>query len=103
MLLLDEATSALDSASEFEVQQALDKLIAAKKFTVIVVAHRLSTVRDADKIMVMERGSVVEEGTHSELIKLDGSYAKLVSKQMIQEKKMEEKTKEEQEEMTMKK
>lgn len=81
ILLLDEATSALDTRSEKIIQQALDN--AAKNRTTIIVAHRLSTVRNADKIVVMQAGEVVEEGTHSDLLAQAGLYANLVCKQQI--------------------
>lgn len=64
VLLLDEATSALDAESEHQVQQALDILIKSGKQTIVIVAHRLSTVRDADEIIVMKHGEVKERGTH---------------------------------------
>jgi ABC-type multidrug transport system fused ATPase/permease subunit len=75
ILILDEATSALDSESEKLVQDALDKLMEGR--TSIVIAHRLATVREADKIIVLDKGHIVEEGTHSELIGLDGLYRTL--------------------------
>lgn len=78
ILLLDEATSALDSESEKIVQEALDKVVALHRRTTIIVAHRLSTIRKADKICVVSGGKVAEQGTHQELIGLHGIYAKLV-------------------------
>ncbi|RAW41247.1 hypothetical protein PC110_g2609 [Phytophthora cactorum] len=78
ILLLDEATSALDSESEKVVQEALDKVVALKRRTTIIIAHRLSTIRKADKICVVSGGNIAEQGTHQELIKLKGIYAKLV-------------------------
>eukprot|EP00629_Pelagomonadales_sp_RCC1024_P005862 CAMPEP_0119269954 /NCGR_PEP_ID=MMETSP1329-20130426/7143_1 /TAXON_ID=114041 /ORGANISM="Genus nov. species nov., Strain RCC1024" /LENGTH=790 /DNA_ID=CAMNT_0007269957 /DNA_START=145 /DNA_END=2514 /DNA_ORIENTATION=+ len=81
VLLLDEATSALDAESERCVQEALDALIKACNITVLVVAHRLSTIRDADKICVMKAGLLVESGTHDELFAADGVYADLVRRQ----------------------
>lgn len=79
ILLLDEATSAMDTESEKLVQQALDRLM--KDRTAIVIAHRLTTIRHADVICVMEAGDIVECGTHEELISRNGRYAKLVEMQ----------------------
>jgi multiple sugar transport system ATP-binding protein len=76
ILLLDEATSALDAQSERLVQQALDDLSAGR--TTLVIAHRLSTVRQADKIVVIESGRVVEQGNHDQLMEQGGVYAALV-------------------------
>ncbi len=83
VLLLDEATSALDAESERLVQDALDRLMASR--TTLVIAHRLATVRAADRIVVMEDGRIAEQGTHAELSKAGGLYARLARLQFAAE------------------
>jgi ATP-binding cassette, subfamily B, bacterial MsbA len=82
ILLLDEATSALDTENERLVQEALARFTQGR--TTLVIAHRLSTVRDADLIAVFDDGSIVETGTHVSLMALDGAYARLVRSQALQ-------------------
>ena len=81
VLILDEATSHLDAISEATVRDALDRLMEGR--TTVVIAHRLSTVRDADKILVLDHGQVVEQGTHLQLLESGGLYAQLVSAQVV--------------------
>ena len=81
ILLLDEATAALDAENEKAVQQALDKLLSGS--TAVVVAHRLSTVQNADLILVIDKGECVERGTHVELMALQGLYSRLVVSQLL--------------------
>ena len=81
-MILDEATSALDTESERLVQEALDNMMQNR--TSVVIAHRLSTIQKADKIVVMQKGRIVEQGTHDELISQDGTYKKLVMMQSFE-------------------
>lgn len=84
ILLLDEATSALDVESERVVQQALQRLM--RKRTTIIVAHRLSTIKNADQISIIESGKIIEQGTHSSLVENeDGAYFKLINLQQRQD------------------
>jgi len=84
ILILDEATSSLDNRSERQVQRALDN-ITQKNITTIVIAHRLSTIKNSDLIYVMNKGKIIERGTHNELLELNGSYAALVKSQLSPE------------------
>ena len=81
VLILDEATSHLDAVSEHQVRQALNRLMSGR--STVIIAHRLSTVRDADKLIVLDRGRKVEEGSHDELMERNGLYAQLVAAQMV--------------------
>jgi ATP-binding cassette, subfamily B, bacterial len=84
ILILDEATSALDSESEALVQEALERIMAER--TVFIIAHRLATVRKADRILVIENGEIIEAGTHSELLDRTGRYAQFYARQFSQSK-----------------
>ena len=81
-MILDEATSALDTESEKHVQIALENMMQNR--TSIVIAHRLSTIQKADNIIVMKKGEIVEQGTHLELLALNGTYSNLVTLQSFE-------------------
>ncbi|MEM9599895.1 MAG: metal ABC transporter permease, partial [Pseudomonadota bacterium] len=83
-LILDEATSALDSTTEKDIQHALG--VASQGRTTLVVAHRLSTIQEADLILVMDSGQIVERGSHADLLEKGGLYAELWSRQDTEEK-----------------
>lgn len=89
ILLLDEATSALDTESEAQVQEAIYKNLQGK--SVLLVAHRLTTVEKADKIVVINKGRVEQQGTHAELLSQSGLYATLVKRQLLQNGEKDEK------------
>jgi ATP-binding cassette subfamily B protein len=84
ILILDEATSSVDPETEYRIRKALKSLISGR--TSIVIAHRLSTVRSADRIIVLHRGSVKEEGTHEELLEKRGVYSRLWELQFAEQK-----------------
>ena len=79
ILLLDEATSALDSEVEYAITDSLNDMMAGK--TVIAIAHRLSTIASMDRLVVMDRGQIVEQGSHAQLLAKGGVYAKLWARQ----------------------
>lgn len=81
ILIFDEATSALDAESE---NYTIDNVIKSHHITTIIIAHRLCTVRNADMILFLSKGKIVEKGTHKELIEMDGEYKKLVKRQLIE-------------------
>jgi ATP-binding cassette subfamily B protein len=89
ILILDEATSALDNVSEYHVQKAIEKLVE-RQCTTFIVAHRLSTIRNADRIIVMDEGRLVEMGTYEELVALNGKFAELDRLCRIREMEMSE-------------
>ena len=79
ILILDEATSALDAESEHLVREALERLMKGR--TTLVIAHRLSTVKDANRVVVLEGGHIVQSGTHAALVSQEGLYRRLVERQ----------------------
>ncbi|NLD50842.1 MAG: ATP-binding cassette domain-containing protein, partial [Clostridiaceae bacterium] len=79
ILILDEATAAVDVHTEMQIQQAIQELAGSR--TVIVIAHRLSTVKQADRILVLKEGEIIESGTHEELLELNGLYRQLCTVQ----------------------
>jgi ABC-type multidrug transport system fused ATPase/permease subunit len=81
ILILDEATSALDSANESLIQEALERIMRGR--TTIVIAHRLSTVKNVDSIIVLKDGEIIEQGNHTDLINRGGLYRELVDKQEL--------------------
>jgi len=83
LIILDEATSAVDSLTETYIQKAIENIFAQK--TVIAVAHRLSTIKHSDQILVLENGNIIEQGTHDELANLGGKYAQLLNEMAVQE------------------
>ena len=85
LIFLDEATSALDTENEAAVQLALDKCVTEGKRTIVLIAHRLSTVIDAKQIAVIHEGQVKELGNHEQLVKLNGVYATLVKRQLTRD------------------
>lgn len=82
VLVLDEATSALDAESEHLVKEALDRLMRGR--TTLIIAHRLSTVRDADRVLVLDGGRIVQSGPHGRLVAEDGLYRRLVERQFAE-------------------
>jgi ATP-binding cassette subfamily B multidrug efflux pump len=82
ILILDEATASVDTVTELLIQQALGRLLSGR--TAIVIAHRLSTVRDADQICVIQAGEIIERGTHEQLYELNGKYRQLYERQFVE-------------------
>jgi ATP-binding cassette subfamily B protein len=86
ILVLDEATSSVDTLTERKIQEAMDNL--AKGRTTIIIAHRLSTLQNADRIVVLDKGKIVEIGSHDELMKTGGLYSQLYQAQFTEEQKL---------------
>ena len=83
ILILDEATSALDSKNEKDLQIAIENITKKYNITTIIIAHRLSTVKNVDEILFLDKGEIIEKGRHEELLKKEGEYFKLVKNQLI--------------------
>jgi ATP-binding cassette subfamily B protein len=83
ILIFDDCLSAVDTRTEEEILKNLGKVMNGK--TSILIAHRISTIKNADKILVLDNGSVVEQGTHDQLLKLDGAYAEMYQNQLLEE------------------
>ena len=83
ILILDEATSALDSKNEKDLQDSIENIIKLKKITTIIIAHRLSTVKNANIIIFIDKGNIIEKGNHNELLEKNGEYKKLVQNQLV--------------------
>lgn len=84
ILIFDEATAAVDSETESQIQEAIDRLISGR--TTLMIAHRLSTLRKANKILVVDQGKIIENGSHDELMALKGKYYRLIEIQSLSEK-----------------
>ena len=83
ILILDEATSALDSKNENDLQIAIENITKKYNITTIIIAHRLSTVKNVDEILFLDKGEIIEKGRHEELLEKEGEYFKLVKNQLI--------------------
>ena len=83
MLILDEATSSIDTRTEIRIQKAFSRMMEGR--TSFIVAHRLSTIREADRILVMRAGRIVEQGTHGDLLEKNGIYAEIYNSQFARE------------------
>ena len=86
ILILDESTSALDSESEFEIWNSIYEFRKEMNMGIIIIAHRLSSVKNCDRIIVIDNGIIAESGTHQELINLNGKYKELMEKQINNDK-----------------